>query len=227
MSVPELAAADPASLLALARRLVDFDLTTTTRIGGRVADDPMIWWAGGPRTVRTTTNDGLWLRLVDVGAALSQRGYAAAVDVVLDVADPVCPWNQRRWRLRVATDGVGTCVPTEDRARPAAAGAGAGRGVPRHPHPAVPGGRGFAGGGDARVGVAGVAGVQRRPAAGRRLIRSERLPAAQASASTAASRSSACRSRCAARRSGTSTTVMPAGRRATASVSPATVVART
>ena len=114
VSVPELAAADPASLLALARRLVDFDLTTTTRIGGRGADDPMIWWAGGPRTVRTTTNDGLWLRLVDVGAALSQRGYAAAVDLVLDVADPVCPWNQRRWRLRVGTDGVGTCVPTED-----------------------------------------------------------------------------------------------------------------
>ena len=93
---------------------MDFDLTTTTRIGGRGADDPMIWWAGGPRTVRTTTNDGLWLRLVDVGAALSQRGYAAAVDVVLDVADPVCPWNQRRWRLRVGADGVGTCVPTED-----------------------------------------------------------------------------------------------------------------
>jgi predicted acetyltransferase len=114
VSVPELAAADPASLLALARRLVDFDLTTTTRIGGRGADDPMIWWAGGPRTVRTTTNDGLWLRLVDVGAALSQRGYAAAVDAVLDVADPVCPWNQRRWRLRVGADGVGTCVPTED-----------------------------------------------------------------------------------------------------------------
>ena len=114
VTVPELAAADPASLLALARRLVDFDLTATTRIGGRGADDPMIWWAGGPRTVRTTTNDGLWLRLVDVGAALSQRGYAAAVDVVLDVADPVCPWNQRRWRLRVGADGVGTCVPTED-----------------------------------------------------------------------------------------------------------------
>ena len=114
VSVPELAAADPASLLALARRVVDFDLTTTTRISGRGADDPMIWWAGGPRTVRTTTNDGLWLRLVDVGAALSQRGYAAAVDVVLDVADPVCPWNQRRWRLRVGADGVGTCVPTED-----------------------------------------------------------------------------------------------------------------
>lgn len=114
--VPDMAATDPASLLALARRLVDFDLTMTTRISARGADDPMIWWAGGPRTVRTTTHDGLWLRLVDVGAALSQRGYASPCDVVLDVADEVCPWNQQRWRLSVDAHGVGGCVPTQDSA---------------------------------------------------------------------------------------------------------------
>ncbi len=114
VTVPEIAAVDPASLLALTRRLVDFDLTTTTRISGRMADDPVIWWAGGPRTVRTTTHDGLWLRLVDVGAALAQRGYASACDVVLDVADDACPWNHRRWRLTAGDDGVGRCVPTED-----------------------------------------------------------------------------------------------------------------
>jgi predicted acetyltransferase len=114
VTVPEIAAADPASLLTLARRLVDFDLTTTTRIDGRMTDDPLIWWAGGPRSVRTTTHDGLWLRLVDVGAALSQRGYASACDVVLDVADDACPWNHRRWRLTAGHDGLGRCVPTED-----------------------------------------------------------------------------------------------------------------
>ena len=35
-----MAATDPATLLALARRLVDFDLTMTTRISARGADDP-------------------------------------------------------------------------------------------------------------------------------------------------------------------------------------------
>ena len=114
VTVPEIAAADPASLLALARRLVDFDLTTTTRIDGRMTDDPLIWWAGGPRSVRTTTHDGLWLRLVDVGAALSQRGYASGCDVVLDVADDACPWNHRRWRLTAGRDGLGRCIPTDD-----------------------------------------------------------------------------------------------------------------
>jgi predicted acetyltransferase len=114
VTVPEMAAAESASLLALARRLVDFDLTTTTRISGRGADDPIIWWAGGPRTVPTVTHDGLWLRLVDVGAALSQRGYASACDVVLDVADEACPWNHRRWRLTAGDDGLGRCGPTDD-----------------------------------------------------------------------------------------------------------------
>jgi predicted acetyltransferase len=114
VAVSELAAADPAMLLALARRLVDFDLTTSITIGGRGAGDPLLWWAGGPRTVAITSCDSLWLRLIDVGAALTARGYSSACDVVLDVVDPVCPWNQRAWRLTVDPDGVATCLPTAD-----------------------------------------------------------------------------------------------------------------
>jgi predicted acetyltransferase len=112
VTVSELAAADPATLLALARRLVDFDLTATITIGGRGADDPLMWWAGGPRAVGISGSDSLWLRLIDVGAALAARGYSGACDVVLDVVDPVCSWNQHAWRLTVDRDGMATCVPT-------------------------------------------------------------------------------------------------------------------
>jgi predicted acetyltransferase len=114
VAVCELAAADPAMLLALARRLVDFDLTTSITIGGRGADDPLLWWAGGPRTLGITPSDSLWLRLIDVGTALTARGYSSACDIVLDVVDPICPWNQRAWRLTVDPDGVATCLPTAD-----------------------------------------------------------------------------------------------------------------
>jgi predicted acetyltransferase len=114
VAVRELAAADPATLLALARRLVDFDLTASITIGGRAADDPLLWWAGGPRALGVKTFDSLWLRLIDVGPALTARGYSSACDVVLDVVDPVCPWNQRAWRLTVGLDGVATCLPTSD-----------------------------------------------------------------------------------------------------------------
>src|SRR5699024_9767998 len=47
--VREIGAVDPPSLLALARRLVDFDLTSTVSFSGRSTDDPLHWWAGGPR----------------------------------------------------------------------------------------------------------------------------------------------------------------------------------
>jgi len=99
VTVTELAASDAVTLLALARRLVDFDLTASITIGGRGADDPLLWWAGGPRAVQVTGSDSLWLRLVDVGAALAARGYSSPCDVVLDVVDPVCPWNQHAWRF--------------------------------------------------------------------------------------------------------------------------------
>jgi predicted acetyltransferase len=114
VEVSELAATDSATLLALARRLVDFDLTVAITIDGRGADDPLLWWAGGPRAVGVKGSDSLWLRLVDVGAALSARGYSGACDVVLDVVDPVCPWNQQPWRLSVDMTGVASCVPTSD-----------------------------------------------------------------------------------------------------------------
>jgi len=116
VEVVELAAADPATALALARRLVDFDLTASITISGRGIDDPLLWWAGGPRAVHVASSDSLWLRLIDVGAALSARGYACACDLVLEVVDPLCPWNDHAWRLTVDQDGRATCLPTPDAA---------------------------------------------------------------------------------------------------------------
>jgi predicted acetyltransferase len=52
-----------------------------------------------PRRLRFRMGDGLWLRLVDVGAALSGRVYAGNGSIVLDVRDAVCPWNDGRWKL--------------------------------------------------------------------------------------------------------------------------------
>jgi predicted acetyltransferase len=114
LTVREIAATEPASLLALARRLVDFDLTASITIGGRGADDPLVWWAGGPRALGVKACDSLWLRLVDVDAALSARGYCVPCDVVLEVVDPLCPWNQGAWRLTANQQGVATCVSTSD-----------------------------------------------------------------------------------------------------------------
>ena len=42
--------------------------------------------------------DGLWLRVVDVEAALSGRAYSDG-SLVFDVRDAVCPWNEGRWKI--------------------------------------------------------------------------------------------------------------------------------
>lgn len=113
VSVSELAARDHASLLALARRLVDLDLTTKTTIWNRSVDDPLLWWAGGPRAAGLKASDALWLRLVDVPRALAERGYASPVDVVIEVLDEVCPWNAGRWRLSVDDTGRASVEATD------------------------------------------------------------------------------------------------------------------
>ena len=53
--------------------------------------------------------DALWVRLVDVGAALSGRAYGEGGSLVFEVRDAVCEWNEGRWRL----DG-GTCERTDE-----------------------------------------------------------------------------------------------------------------
>lgn len=60
------------------------------------------------RSLHAHLLDGLWLRLVDVEAALTARSYRADDEVVLDVRDEFCPWNAGRWRVGRAverTDG--------------------------------------------------------------------------------------------------------------------------
>jgi predicted acetyltransferase len=43
--------------------------------------------------------DALWVRLVDVSAALTARSYTGDDAIVFDVSDPFLPDNEGRWRL--------------------------------------------------------------------------------------------------------------------------------
>ncbi len=103
---------EPAARLALLRRLVDFDLVGTVKVGsvGAVGSgDPLLLWAGGPRaTSDVATYDSLWVRLVDLPAALQARSWSAPCDVVVEVADRSAAWNAGCWRIRA--DATGTAV---------------------------------------------------------------------------------------------------------------------
>jgi predicted acetyltransferase len=106
--VRELVAATPAARGLLWAFLLDQDLTRT--VGWTLAppDEPMWLMVTDPFAVGCVVVAGLWVRLVDVAAALAARTYASDPDVVLEVADAFCPWNAGRYRL-----AGGGCEPTD------------------------------------------------------------------------------------------------------------------
>ncbi len=99
LEVSEALAADPAATAALWDNLLSRDLVSEFHARMRPVDDPLLYLLADPRRVRSVVSDGLWVRLVDVGRALAQRHYASPVDVVIEVADELCPQNAGRWRL--------------------------------------------------------------------------------------------------------------------------------
>ncbi|MBM9508354.1 GNAT family N-acetyltransferase [Actinacidiphila acididurans] len=107
----DLEALDPAVGAALWQYLADIDLTSSVAFRNRPADDPLVHLVSDLRRCRLGWRDGLHLRLVDVGAALSARTYTCPVDVVLAVEDPFCPWNSGAWRLSGDAEGA-TCERT-------------------------------------------------------------------------------------------------------------------
>jgi predicted acetyltransferase len=99
LTVRELVGTDAAARAALAAHLLSRDLTAEFRFPDRPVDDPLLSQLADPRRARPRLTDGLWVRIVDVPAALAGRRYAAPVDVVLEVRDELRPANAGRWRL--------------------------------------------------------------------------------------------------------------------------------
>jgi predicted acetyltransferase len=99
LEVVEAVALDGRPTAELWRYLLDIDWAARTTASLMPVDHPLWWLLAAPRRMRPRIGDGLWLRLVDVGEALSAREYAGDGAVVFDVIDEFCPWNAGRWRL--------------------------------------------------------------------------------------------------------------------------------
>jgi predicted acetyltransferase len=110
--IRELVAVDPAAGAALWQNLLDRDLVTSVTAELRPADDPVLHQLLDQRRARARLGDGLWVRVIDLPAALSGRAYSGPVDVVLEVTDELLPGNAGRWRLRAAVPGGARCERT-------------------------------------------------------------------------------------------------------------------
>lgn len=108
----DLMASSAAATAALWRFCLDVDLMVRVDAANRPVTDPVRHLLADSRAARETVYDGLWIRLVDVGAALAGRRYAREGNLAIEVGDEFCPWNAGRWEL-AADAGGAECRRTE------------------------------------------------------------------------------------------------------------------
>ena len=110
LTVNELMATTVEANAALWRFCFEIDLMTVTEAIRRPVDDPMPWMLADTRRLQRITRDGVWVRIIDVAAALQLRRYLQNDRLVIDVRDDFCPWNQRRFELESSPDGASCCA---------------------------------------------------------------------------------------------------------------------
>ncbi len=99
LDVSEAIGVSPQATAEIWRFLLDIDWYATLECSLLPVDHALFTLLATPRRARYRMIDSLWMRLVDVGAALSGRDYANDGAIVFDVRDAVCPWNEGRWKL--------------------------------------------------------------------------------------------------------------------------------
>jgi predicted acetyltransferase len=97
--VRELVAATAPGAVALWAFLLGLDLVSELVCERAASDEPLPHALAHADAAELTLMPGLWLRLVDVGAALAARRLDPAADVVVGVSDAYCPWNEARFTL--------------------------------------------------------------------------------------------------------------------------------
>ena len=109
--VIEALATSPAAEKVLWRFLHEIDLTVRVEAYFFDPGSPLPLLVRDPRALGVRIGDGLWLRLVDLDAALKARSYRPGDSLVLEVTDELCPWNAGRYRVG---DDAGRTEDTAD-----------------------------------------------------------------------------------------------------------------
>jgi len=99
LRLDSLVAASADAYAALWRYVLEVDLIARVGAEMRPVDEPLRFLLADSRQPKTRVEDGIWLRLVDVAAALAGRRYATEGRLVLRVRDAFCPWNEGHYEL--------------------------------------------------------------------------------------------------------------------------------
>ena len=98
VNIVEVVAPTPEAARELWRWLLDFDWTSEFSANLLPLDHELFMLVAEPRRLQFKINDGVWVRLIDIGQALSARTYNDG-EIVLDVEDAFMPDNAGRWRV--------------------------------------------------------------------------------------------------------------------------------
>jgi predicted acetyltransferase len=98
LEVSEALGTSPRALDAVWRYALAIDWVARIDAYWLPLDHPLFHWIREPRRLAFHVFEGLWVRLVDVDAALAARSLGEG-SLVLDLRDELCPWNQARWHV--------------------------------------------------------------------------------------------------------------------------------
>jgi predicted acetyltransferase len=106
LSVVEAVGATPEATASLWRYLCDVDLVRRIEAPGLPPTHPIVHLVRDPRRLHMTLEDALWVRLIDVQAALAKRRWSSDASWTFELEDTFCPWNSGRWRIDGASGQV-------------------------------------------------------------------------------------------------------------------------
>jgi predicted acetyltransferase len=113
LTVSECVASSATGYAGIWRYLFDVDLVAKVEAWGRPIDEALFLLWQEPRRLHFSVNDGFWLRVIDVMAALEARRYRDDGRLVLELADAFRPETAGRYELTV-TAGTGRCTRTDE-----------------------------------------------------------------------------------------------------------------
>jgi predicted acetyltransferase len=104
LNVVEAVAPTPDGTRELWRWLLDFDWTSQITSDLLPLDHPLFLLLAEPRRMDYQVGDAVWVRLLDLPAAIGARSLAGDGAVVVELTDSFRPENAGRWRI--GSDGV-------------------------------------------------------------------------------------------------------------------------
>ena len=99
LEVIEAVSASPAATRLLWQFVFTTEAVDSIEADMLPVDHPLFLLLLEPSAMRFTVSDGLWLRIVDIEAALGGRSYAGTGEITFEVVDPMLEHNTGRWRL--------------------------------------------------------------------------------------------------------------------------------